>query len=453
DIDADCNSATGLTWGYMRTGVDYYLDFSHPYAENSPIKWQLWKFAGQNNSDWKFEPMGVGCNIAFNLDDNKAEFAIPRAAIGETAGEYESTAFFVYVCTWADPWPSDHWPNDLGAERYVYRYGRKQITIDGDMSDWSPATHFDVAPNEVEGAADSVDSNYDGVKDHVIHPALDVTDIYVAHDDQYLYIRLDINENGTFSDLASLVEGGYQAALELFIDTDEDTSTGLTWGWWYTSGDYWVNLSIPHGWPGFELKQKYGIMKFIGLNGMDSRWEEVMGDSCILATNSDDNKLEVAIPRAAIGEDLGGENESTAILVLCEDPTMGWVNDAAPNSLGTIRNVYNYGRPIGELTSVKPHAVRQHPASLALWQNYPNPFNPETSINFSLNKAQWVTISIFNAAGQKITTLHQGQLPEGSHQVIWDGKNSKGENVSSGIYFYNLKSKDASITKKMLLIR
>ena len=95
----------------------------------------------------------------------------------------------------------------------------------------------------------------------------------------------------------------------------------------------------------------------------------------------------------------------------------------------------------------------QIPSSIKLEQNYPNPFNPSTSIRFQHNKRSKVTLRILNSLGQIIKTLLNHDLDPGIKEITWDGKNSKNEYVSSGIYFYNLKIDDKSITKKMVLLK
>lgn len=451
NIDVDCDTSTGLNWGWWFTSSDYYLDITHPYAENEPIEWELWKFNGANGSDWSYVPAGIACHVAYNMDDNEVEISVPRKEIGETNGDYESTAFFAYASIWQDPWPEDIAPNEIGSKRYVYRYGRKQVTVDGEMDEWTEAMHFDVPPNEEEGLQDSVDYGWDGTMDDIINPALDIKDIWVSHDDDYLYVRIDINEDGTFSDLDNIVDAeGYKALIQLYFDTDLDSTTGLTWGYWLNGGDYYVNITDPHGNPGLETKQAYGILKFTGANGNDEQFEEVMGDSCIVARNIDDNKIEVAIPRAAIGE-TNGENESTGILVLAEDPTHDWVNDVAPNDDGSFRNIYNYGRPLGDLTAVENQHIR--PQTFTLAQNYPNPFNPTTTIEYRLAKTQFVTLTVYNVLGQKIRTLVSAKQAAGLHRLVWNGQNAQGMNVPSGVYFYRLQSDREIVTKKMILIR
>lgn len=81
-------------------------------------------------------------------------------------------------------------------------------------------------------------------------------------------------------------------------------------------------------------------------------------------------------------------------------------------------------------------------------QNYPNPFNPSTGISYYLPKTSNVSLEIFNATGQKITTLVQGKQNAGSHSISWNAANA-----SSGVYFCRLKTDGITKTKKMLLLR
>ena len=93
------------------------------------------------------------------------------------------------------------------------------------------------------------------------------------------------------------------------------------------------------------------------------------------------------------------------------------------------------------------------PSSFELMQNYPNPFNPSTTISFALPQAEDVNLSIYNLRGQLIQALHLGPISAGHHNVIWDGKNSAGTQVSSGIYVYRLRAGSFTETKKMILTK
>ena len=93
------------------------------------------------------------------------------------------------------------------------------------------------------------------------------------------------------------------------------------------------------------------------------------------------------------------------------------------------------------------------PTEYALSQNYPNPFNPSTEISFALPENAFVELSVFNILGQRVNTLVGGEMPAGNHQVSWDGTDSDGGSVASGIYFYRISAGDFSSSKKMLLLK
>lgn len=93
------------------------------------------------------------------------------------------------------------------------------------------------------------------------------------------------------------------------------------------------------------------------------------------------------------------------------------------------------------------------PTTLAILQNYPNPFNPTTTIQFTIPEAQALEITVYSLTGQKIATLAAGVLEEGFHQVEWDGKDARGNTVSSGVYIYQLKTGKQRMVKKMLLAK
>jgi len=92
------------------------------------------------------------------------------------------------------------------------------------------------------------------------------------------------------------------------------------------------------------------------------------------------------------------------------------------------------------------------PLQYALHANYPNPFNPSTTICYSLIDAQHTKLTVFNAIGQTIRTLVNEPQTAGIHTVQWDSRNSLGEQVSSGVYFYRLEAGTYVKTKRMMLI-
>ena len=91
------------------------------------------------------------------------------------------------------------------------------------------------------------------------------------------------------------------------------------------------------------------------------------------------------------------------------------------------------------------------PNKVSLEQNFPNPFNPATAFQYNLAESGIIELTITDIIGRKVTTLISGYQRSGNHNVLWTGKDSNGNQVPSGIYFYNLKSGSNIITKKMTL--
>ncbi len=98
-------------------------------------------------------------------------------------------------------------------------------------------------------------------------------------------------------------------------------------------------------------------------------------------------------------------------------------------------------------------AGEETPSLAALDQNYPNPFNPETTIRFSLSGPAAVSLRIYDAAGRLVRTLVGEPLGAGTYARAWDGTDSRGAAVSSGVYLYRLDAGSFSRTRKMILIR
>lgn len=93
------------------------------------------------------------------------------------------------------------------------------------------------------------------------------------------------------------------------------------------------------------------------------------------------------------------------------------------------------------------------PNSFLLRQNAPNPFNQITSIDYFLFKESIVEIMIYDALGRFVKIYADGKNSAGSHTIIWDGTNGRGIHVSSGVYFYRIKTSFGDKTRKMLFIK
>jgi len=84
---------------------------------------------------------------------------------------------------------------------------------------------------------------------------------------------------------------------------------------------------------------------------------------------------------------------------------------------------------------------------------YPNPFNIHTTILFSINKDDFIQLTIYNLLGQPIRNLLHRYLKMGSHSITWDGKDEKGLDVSNGIYFVRLVGEDFFISQKLIVVK
>jgi C1A family cysteine protease len=93
------------------------------------------------------------------------------------------------------------------------------------------------------------------------------------------------------------------------------------------------------------------------------------------------------------------------------------------------------------------------PVAYRLDQNYPNPFNPSTTIGFSVKRAGYVQLEIYNLLGQKVYTLVDRTLATGNYETTWHAKDETGRDVASGVYFYRLITDEYVGTQKMLLLR
>lgn len=93
------------------------------------------------------------------------------------------------------------------------------------------------------------------------------------------------------------------------------------------------------------------------------------------------------------------------------------------------------------------------PLVYELDQNYPNPFNPSTTIAFSVPRAGYVSLVVYNLLGQRICTLKEAVVAAGRYEFEWLGQDDQGQQVSSGIYFYHLSAAEFSETRKMVLMK
>ncbi|MBU1701839.1 MAG: matrixin family metalloprotease [Candidatus Eisenbacteria bacterium] len=88
-----------------------------------------------------------------------------------------------------------------------------------------------------------------------------------------------------------------------------------------------------------------------------------------------------------------------------------------------------------------------------LAQNRPNPFGPSTQISFALQNRAGVSLIVTDPSGRLVRTLHSGDLDKGRHTFMWDGRDNRGNPVSTGMYFYSLKTPEGVQSRKMMLLK
>ncbi len=300
--------------------------------------------------------------------------------------------------------PAEGGPKDSGLSprgkpaedviRYYYGNGdnkKRVVEINGKIDDWKP--EYLLIEDDL---GDSKTDDYD------------LKAVYGTIDDMYLYLMIEVT--------GSLRNQPNKDLIGLNISLN---------------GDEVADLS-------------YGIIM-----GSDNKWQGPMGDDmsyttlralCDVEVDSTYSKFETQIPLRV----LNYPQQVVLPRVSLGDLQDGVENDyiEGPVEINIPTNV-NHG-PI--------HKSDFHPKSITLFQSYPNPFNPSTTINFSIPKSSQVKITIYNIKGRVVKEFLDKKLSAGFHTINWDGKNKAGVEVSTGIYFYQLKTDTYTKTKKMLKI-
>jgi hypothetical protein len=120
---------------------------------------------------------------------------------------------------------------------------------------------------------------------------------------------------------------------------------------------------------------------------------------------------------------------------------LDWVFDGNPPSFCVLCN-----EEPGDVGEVDVRVNR-------LFQNRPNPFNPRTVIRFSLAQRGDVELAIYDASGRLVRKLVDGRLEPGLHEAVWDGLDERGQRVSSGIYWSQLRTEGYVSSKKLVVLR
>ena len=137
--------------------------------------------------------------------------------------------------------------------------------------------------------------------------------------------------------------------------------------------------------------------------------------------------------------DTYNENNCHIVVFVTEDPG---------NGIGSVRNAVEIPL-VGEDTIL----VEDEPRAFRIGAPYPNPFNPSTTIEYELPGACRVTCAVYDILGRAVATIEYGHKSAGKHSAVWDGRDSDGNALASGVYFYRLSAGNISHHGKMMLMR
>jgi hypothetical protein len=135
--------------------------------------------------------------------------------------------------------------------------------------------------------------------------------------------------------------------------------------------------------------------------------------------------------------------------------TNGTAAQAAPVGVasggGVVLHAGFWGPRFGHLTAVEPPPAEVLTTSLQA--NFPNPFNPQTRLAFTLAEPCRVRLDVFDARGQLVRSLIDEVRPAGRHGETWNGTDTAGRRVASGLYFYRLRAGDVEFVRKMTVVK
>ena len=116
-------------------------------------------------------------------------------------------------------------------------------------------------------------------------------------------------------------------------------------------------------------------------------------------------------------------------------------------------SVTNYGTAGGFTTAAPTNVEEPAPSAPSVVAARPNPFGVETSMSYSLATATHTSLRVYSASGRLIRTLVDSDMPAGVHRARWDGRDTDGMLVSSGVYFLRFAAAGVTKTQRLMLIR
>jgi hypothetical protein len=235
-------------------------------------------------------------------------------------------------------------------------------------------------------------------------------------------------------------------------------------------GEGWVKFTVnlkPNLPTGTQIKNKavitFDINKPIATNVALNTLDFDMPTANISTITQIAGKNELAVSWSGTDGTGAGIKNAVIYMALGDGPfSVAAISDKSPVNIPVQPNsaykfyvlaTDNVGN--SQQTAVKIHdkttSVKKEesvPVNYSLEQNYPNPFNPSTSIKFGIPERTQITLDVFNILGEKVIQLINGEYAAGNYEVKFNA-----ENISSGVYLYQLKTPNYTLSRKMLLLK
>ncbi|MBP2680804.1 MAG: hypothetical protein H6Q78_667, partial [Candidatus Krumholzibacteriota bacterium] len=158
--------------------------------------------------------------------------------------------------------------------------------------------------------------------------------------------------------------------------------------------------------------------------------------------------------------DLSAPTSETEIGVDDSDGAIGLHYTTGPGADYLVGNIFMLGEPVPIVPSIvinrglSPEEPRaEMTRSTGLLEAYPNPFNPTTTIPFQLESSSRVVLGIYDASGRLVRELKNDDMPEGLHELVWDGRDASGRSVATGVYFVRLSAGSRESTRKIVMLK
>lgn len=244
-----------------------------------------------------------------------------------------------------------------------------------------------------------------------------------------LHMLRNVLGDSTFFNVFKIYRQRFQSAAATTDDftSAATTAAGKDMKWFF---DQWIYQS---GWPVYSVQ-------WYSQKLLDGTYRTFINVKQIQKTKFQDNtlfrmpiELRISTLRSDTLVQFANDSLTQSYMVVLADKPLSLEFDPSNKILKQVNAIIEL-----------PQGSPEVPSTYSLYQNYPNPFNPSTTIQYELPKQSYVTLKIYDVFGQEVATLVSEVQREGRYSVQWDGRNKSGVQVSSGIYFYQLKAADAT---------